>query len=81
MSPNRTPIRDFTRAEAVYFLADAGRIAALHGYDVPTSAGSIVEALKTLGVSNQELRDAQRRGAAGDLSRWADIPFWNPPQS
>jgi hypothetical protein len=70
----RQPIPPFSRADAVYFLASAGAfLGAAGAADARYSAGSVCEALATLGVSDAELRVATTRGLLGQGSRWDDI--------
>lgn len=68
------PVPPFSRADAVYFLASAGAfLGAAGAADTRYSAGSVCEALATLGVSQAELRVATTRGLLGQGSRWDEI--------
>jgi hypothetical protein len=75
-TPSRRPVAPFDRAEAIYFLASAGAFLQHVGAPPENSsyaAGAVVEALLTIGVSQQELRIATAKGFMGAGSRWDSI--------
>lgn len=77
------PVPPFHRPDAIYFLASAGAHLA-HRAGKPDcanyAAGTVIEALMTLGVSIPELKVATARGFAGQPSRWDDILTPDPTE-